>query len=171
MPIHFHTIYGCFQATATELSSWWRLYGQQNLFNLGSYKKMFADPWFTPFKINIIMNIVILNLHYCYLLSVYLACVPFLCSIEYDFNIPFHLHYCHIDDASVPSCCPVVVLWLFCFVLFCFLSLFIYSWETQRKRQRHRQREEKQAPCREPDVGLDPRSQDYTLSQKQTLNC
>ena len=27
-----------------------------------------------------------------------------------------------------------------------------------RDRQRHRQREEKQAPCREPDVGLDPRT-------------
>ena len=35
--------------------------------------------------------------------------------------------------------------------------LFIYSWETQREMQRHRQRE-KQAPCREPDVGLDPRT-------------
>ena len=36
--------------------------------------------------------------------------------------------------------------------------LFIYSFmrgETERERQRHRQRE-KQAPCREPDVGLDP---------------
>ena len=33
--------------------------------------------------------------------------------------------------------------------------LFIYSWETHKDRQRHRQRE-KQAPCREPDVGLDP---------------
>ena len=32
--------------------------------------------------------------------------------------------------------------------------LFIYSWETQKERQRHRQREEKQAPCKEPDVGL-----------------
>ena len=32
--------------------------------------------------------------------------------------------------------------------------LFIYS-ERERQRQRHRQRE-KQAPCREPDVGLDP---------------
>ena len=31
--------------------------------------------------------------------------------------------------------------------------LFIYSWEIER--QRHRQRE-KQASCREPDVGLDP---------------
>ena len=35
--------------------------------------------------------------------------------------------------------------------------LFIYSWETHRERQRHRQRE-KQAPCRESDEGLDPRT-------------
>ena len=40
---------------------------------------------------------------------------------------------------------------------------------TQRERQRHRQRE-KQAPHREPDVGLDPRSRDYALSQRQVLN-
>ena len=33
--------------------------------------------------------------------------------------------------------------------------LFIYSWETHRERQRYRQRE-KQAPCGEPDAGLDP---------------
>ena len=43
-------------------------------------------------------------------------------------------------------------------MLFLFFKiLFIYSWETQRERQRHRQRE-KQAACREPDVGLDPRT-------------
>ena len=36
---------------------------------------------------------------------------------------------------------------------FFFKILFIYSWETER--QRHRQRE-KQAPCRDPNVGLDP---------------
>ena len=28
--------------------------------------------------------------------------------------------------------------------------------DTERERQRHRKREEKQAPCREPDAGLDP---------------
>ena len=38
-------------------------------------------------------------------------------------------------------------------LLFFFQILFIYSWETQRHRQR-----EKQAACREPDVGLDPRT-------------
>ena len=36
--------------------------------------------------------------------------------------------------------------------------LFIYSWETQGERQRHRQRE-KWGPHREPNVGLDSRSQ------------
>ena len=45
--------------------------------------------------------------------------------------------------------------------------LFIYSWETHRERQRHRQKE-KQAPCREPDVGLDPGSRDHALGWRQT---
>ena len=35
--------------------------------------------------------------------------------------------------------------------------------EREREGQRHRQRE-KQAPCREPDVGLDPRTRDHALS-------
>ena len=44
----------------------------------------------------------------------------------------------------------------FFFLLFFLKILFIFSWETQeRERQRHRQREN-QAPCWEPDVGLDP---------------
>ena len=41
-----------------------------------------------------------------------------------------------------------------------------------RKRQRHRQRE-KQAPCGEPDAGLNPRTagpQDHGLSRRQMLN-
>ena len=47
---------------------------------------------------------------------------------------------------------------VFLFVCFCFLKiLFIYSLKTHGERQRHRQRE-KQAPCRDPDVGLDPGS-------------
>ena len=33
----------------------------------------------------------------------------------------------------------------------------IYSLQRERERQRHRQRE-KQAPCREPNLGLDPRT-------------
>ena len=36
-------------------------------------------------------------------------------------------------------------------------TLFIYSWERHPERQRHRQ-SDRQAPCRESDLGLDPRS-------------
>ena len=42
--------------------------------------------------------------------------------------------------------------------------------ERERERQRHRQRE-KQAPCREPDVGLDPRSPGSCPGLKAVLNC
>ena len=42
--------------------------------------------------------------------------------------------------------------------LYFFKILFIYSRETKREGQKHRQREEKQTPCREPKVGLDPRT-------------
>ena len=45
---------------------------------------------------------------------------------------------------------------------FYFFYLFI---ERQRERQRHRQRE-KQAACREPDVGLDPRTPGSRPGQK-----
>ena len=41
--------------------------------------------------------------------------------------------------------------------------------DPERERQRLRQRE-KQAPCREPDVGLNPRSWDLALSRRQMLN-
>ena len=41
----------------------------------------------------------------------------------------------------------------------------IYLWETRRERQRHRQRE-KQAPCGEPDEGLDPRTLGSWLEPK-----
>ena len=40
---------------------------------------------------------------------------------------------------------------------------------TQRDRQRHRQRE-KQAPCREPYVGLDPRAPESCPGLKAALN-
>ena len=39
-----------------------------------------------------------------------------------------------------------------------------------RERQRHRERE-KQAPCREPDVGLDPRPPGPDPGLKVVLNC
>ena len=45
---------------------------------------------------------------------------------------------------------------------FFFKILFICSWETHRERQRHRERE-KQVPCKEPDVGLDPGPQDHAI--------
>ena len=41
--------------------------------------------------------------------------------------------------------------------------------ERERERQRHRQRE-KHAPCREPDVGLDPRSPESGPGLKAALN-
>ena len=41
--------------------------------------------------------------------------------------------------------------------IFFFKILFIHDRHRGRERQRHRQRE-KQAPCREPDVGLNPRT-------------
>ena len=42
--------------------------------------------------------------------------------------------------------------------------------DIERERQRHRRRE-KQAPCREPDAGLDPELQDRALGQRQGPNC
>ena len=35
--------------------------------------------------------------------------------------------------------------------------IYLFMRDTERERQRHRQRK-KQAPCREPDAGLDPRT-------------
>ena len=49
----------------------------------------------------------------------------------------------------------ITLQWLFIF----FKILFIYSRGTQKERQRHRQKE-KQAPLREPNVGLNPRTQE-----------
>ena len=54
-------------------------------------------------------------------------------------------------------------------ILFFLKILFIYPWETHKERQRHRQRE-KQAPCKEPNAGLNPRPRDHSLSQRQMLN-
>ena len=42
--------------------------------------------------------------------------------------------------------------------------------ERERERQRHRQRE-KQAPIREPDAGLDPRSPGSHPGLQAALNC
>ena len=57
------------------------------------------------------------------------------------------------------------------FVRFLFFQDFIYLFmrDTERERQRQRQRE-KQAPCKEPDVGLILGLQDHALGQRQALN-
>ena len=69
-----------------------------------------------------------------------------------------------LSDVEHLLCVPLGHLYVFLgrmsihiFYIFSFKKkiLFIYSWETHRERQRHWQRE-KQAPCREPHVGLDP---------------
>ena len=44
----------------------------------------------------------------------------------------------------------------FPFLSFFFFRFYLVIHERHRKRQRHRQRE-KQAPCRKPDMGLNPR--------------
>ena len=61
-----------------------------------------------------------------------------------------------------------VFIYLFLLILF-FKRFYLFMRDTERERQRHRQRE-KQAPCREPDVGLDPRSPGLHLRLKAALN-
>ena len=61
--------------------------------------------------------------------------------------------------------------------VFCLFKYFIYLFmrdtererERERERQRHRQRE-KQAPCWEPDVGLDPGTPGSQPGPKAVLN-
>ena len=60
-----------------------------------------------------------------------------------------------------------IFLLLHSFLFYYFLKRFIYLF---REKQRYRHRE-KQAPCRESDVGLDPGSWDHALSWRQKLNC
>ena len=43
------------------------------------------------------------------------------------------------------------------------LRFYLFIHERHRETQRHRQRE-KQAPCREPNAGLDPSLQDHAVS-------
>ena len=50
-----------------------------------------------------------------------------------------------------------------------FIYLFTRDTEIEQERQRHRQRE-KQAPCREPAVGLDSGTSGSCLGQRQALN-
>ena len=49
-------------------------------------------------------------------------------------------------------------------------DLFIHERHRERDWQRHRQRE-KQAPCREPDVGLHPGSPGSVPGLKEALHC
>ena len=49
--------------------------------------------------------------------------------------------------------------------------MYLFMRDAERERQRHRQREN-QAPCREPDEGLDPRSLGSRPGLKAAaLNC
>ena len=58
-----------------------------------------------------------------------------------------------MDFMHLISCLPILRIILISFFKKDFIYLFIH----ERQRERHRQRK-KQAPCREPDVGLDPRT-------------
>ena len=58
---------------------------------------------------------------------------------------------------------------LYLFILKIFLFIHENTQKGERERQRHRQRE-KQAPCRDPDVGLDPRSPGSRPGPKAALN-
>ena len=58
------------------------------------------------------------------------------------------------------------------FVVLFFLKIFIYLFmrDTEREREAETQAKEKQAPCREPDVGLDPGSPGSCPGLKVALN-
>ena len=57
----------------------------------------------------------------------------------------------------------------FIFLFLIIFNFYLFMTDTHRERQRCRQKE-KQAPCGEPNVGLDPRTRDHALSQRQMLN-
>ena len=57
----------------------------------------------------------------------------------------------------------------FYFILF-FKRFYLFIRDRERERQRRRQRE-KQAPCREPNMGLNPRSPGSRPGLKAMLNC
>ena len=80
---------------------------------------------------------------------------PFLCFFN---KISYH-HYSFILISDYMSFCSFVHLKIvdsYIFLIFNFLKI-LYIHERHRERQKHRQRE-KQAPCREPDEGLNPRT-------------
>ena len=53
------------------------------------------------------------------------------------------------------SAIPHLGIYIYIYIFKDFIHLFMRDRERERERQRHRQRE-KQAPCRQPDGGLDP---------------
>ena len=74
----------------------------------------------------------------------------------YNIVIQQLLHYSVLTMIHVITICHHVTTLLLT-VFFFKKILFIYSWDTERERRRYRQRE-KQAPCRQPDVGLDSKT-------------
>ena len=72
-----------------------------------------------------------------------------------------HLSYLHFFPVLLTFTC------LFSFFL---KILFIYSWETHTEREAETRQREKQAPCREPHVGLDPGSPGSQPGPKVALN-
>ena len=64
----------------------------------------------------------------------------------------------------------VFFLVLLCCVFF-FKILFIYLLIRDTEKEREAQKREKQAPCRDPDVGLDSRSAGSGPGLKAVLNC
>ena len=85
---------------------------------------------------------------------------------------PVMMDFSSPDSNQVVSLCSLSFSF-FKYYFFKNIYLFIYDRhrerERERERQRHRQRE-KQAPCREPDVGLDPRSPGSGPGLKAALN-
>ena len=67
------------------------------------------------------------------------------------FNLHFLMNY---DGAYDLTCFLVISIFSFFFKIYLFM-IDIEERERERERQRHRRRE-KQAPCQEPDAGLDP---------------
>ena len=61
---------------------------------------------------------------------------------------------------------------LYCFFrIFIIFKIFIYLFTRDREREKQRRRQrEKQAPCREPGGGLDPRTPGHSLSRRQMLD-
>ena len=76
---------------------------------------------------------------------------------------------CLQEDAKM-SCFQMAVSGVLWFTYFLKDFIYLFMRDTERESQRHRQRE-KQAPCREPNVGLNPRSPGSGPGLKVALNC